>query len=85
MPGGEQQRLLIAQALVHGPALLLLDKPWTASTFPIRPRSPRCISQICDQGVAVMLVAHDANPILGYLDRVIYLAHGGQSRALRMR
>jgi zinc/manganese transport system ATP-binding protein len=33
------------------------------------------VQRICrEEGVAVLLVAHDVNPILGYLDRVIYLA-----------
>jgi len=36
------------------------------------------IQRVCrSQNVAVLLVAHDVNPILPYLDRVLYLAHGG--------
>ena len=39
---------------------------------------PSLISRICQQdGVTVVMVAHDVNPILQYLDQVIYLAHGG--------
>jgi zinc/manganese transport system ATP-binding protein len=75
--GGEQQRLLIAQALVQRPQLLLLDEPLDSLDLPNQAAVAALISEICDEGVAVMLVAHDANPILGYLDRVIYLAHGG--------
>jgi zinc/manganese transport system ATP-binding protein len=75
--GGEQQRLLIAQALVQRPQVLLLDEPLDSLDLPNQAAVAALISDICDEGVAVMLVAHDANPILGYLDRVIYLAHGG--------
>jgi zinc/manganese transport system ATP-binding protein len=36
------------------------------------------IRRVCrEQHVAVMLVAHDINPIISYLDRVVYLAGGG--------
>jgi len=75
--GGEQQRLLIAQALVTRPELLLLDEPLDSLDLPNQATVAALIADICAQGVAVMLVAHDVNPILSYLDRVIYLAHGG--------
>ena len=74
--GGEQQRLLIAQALVTAPRLLLLDEPLDSLDLPNQATVAGLIAQICAGGVAVMLVAHDVNPILGYLDRVIYLARG---------
>jgi zinc/manganese transport system ATP-binding protein len=75
--GGEQQRLLIAQALVQRPQLLLLDEPLDSLDLPNQAATAALLSDICATGVAVMLVAHDVNPILPYLDRVIYLAHGG--------
>ena len=76
--GGEQQRLLIAQALVRRPALMLLDEPLDSLDLPNQAAVAALISGICrDQGVTVMLVAHDVNPILSYLDRVVYVAGGG--------
>jgi zinc/manganese transport system ATP-binding protein len=75
--GGEQQRLLIAQALVQRPELLLLDEPLDSLDLPNQASTAALIADICAQGVAVMLVAHDVNPILPYLDRVVYLAQGG--------
>lgn len=75
--GGEQQRLLIAQALVRRPELMLLDEPLDSLDLPNQATVAALISQICrDQGVTVLLVAHDVNPILSYLDRVVYLAAG---------
>ncbi len=75
--GGEQQRLLIAQALVRGPELLLLDEPLDSLDLPNQASVAALISRLCQQrGVTVMIVAHDANPILSYLDRVVYLAGG---------
>lgn len=76
--GGEQQRLLIAQALVRRPRLLVLDEPLDSLDLPSQVAVAALLSRICrDQDVAVMLVAHDVNPILPYLDRVAYLARGG--------
>jgi zinc/manganese transport system ATP-binding protein len=76
--GGEQQRLLIAQALVRRPELLLLDEPLDSLDLPNQSGVAALIGRICHQeGVSVVMVAHDVNPILHYLDRVVYLAEGG--------
>ena len=76
--GGEQQRLLIAQALVRRPRLLVLDEPLDSLDLPNQAAVAALVSRICrEQGVTVLLVAHDVNPILPYLDRVIYIARGG--------
>jgi zinc/manganese transport system ATP-binding protein len=76
--GGEQQRLLIAQALVRRPELLLLDEPLDSLDVTNQASVSALVQSVCrSQGVAVMLVAHDVNPILPYLDQVLYLAHGG--------
>jgi zinc/manganese transport system ATP-binding protein len=76
--GGEQQRLLIAQALVREPELLLLDEPLDSLDVTNQASVSALIQQVCRSlGVTVLLVAHDVNPILPYLDKVLYLAHGG--------
>jgi zinc/manganese transport system ATP-binding protein len=75
--GGEQQRLLIAQALVRSPELLLLDEPLDSLDLPNQAAVASLVAEICRRaGVAVLLVAHDVNPLLPYLDRVVYLAGG---------
>jgi zinc/manganese transport system ATP-binding protein len=77
LSGGEQQRLLIAQALVRDPEMLLLDEPLDSLDLPNQAAVAALVQRICrDQGVTVVLVAHDVNPILGYLDRVVYFAGG---------
>lgn len=81
LSGGEQQRLLIAQALVRHPALLLLDEPLDSLDLPNQSAVAALISRICtEEQVSVIMVAHDVNPILGYLDQVVYLA-GGRAAA----
>lgn len=77
LSGGEQQRLLIAQALVRRPKLLLLDEPLDSLDLPNQAVVAALVGEICrGEGVAVLLVAHDVNPLLAYLDRVVYLAAG---------
>jgi zinc/manganese transport system ATP-binding protein len=76
--GGEQQRLLIAQALVRRPELLLLDEPLDSLDVTSQASVSALIQSVCrSQGVAVLMVAHDVNPILRYLDQVVHLARGG--------
>src|SRR5437763_8927983 len=78
LSGGEQQRLLIAQALVRRPRLLILDEPLDSLDLPNQSAVAALLQDICrNEGVTVLIVAHDINPILGYLDHVIYLAGGG--------
>ncbi|GLW72908.1 ABC transporter ATP-binding protein [Kitasatospora phosalacinea] len=75
--GGEQQRLLLAQALVTRPRLLLLDEPLDSLDLPNQSAMAALLGRICrDEGVSVVMVAHDVNPILHHLDRVVYLAEG---------
>jgi zinc/manganese transport system ATP-binding protein len=78
LSGGEQQRLLIAQALVREPSLLLLDEPLDSLDLFNQRAVAALVQSICkSEGVTVLLVAHDVNPILPYLDRVVYFAGGG--------
>jgi zinc/manganese transport system ATP-binding protein len=75
--GGERQRLLLAQALIGRPRLLLLDEPLIS----LDPSHQRGVVELArslqtELGIAVLFSAHELNPILGALDRVLYLGHG---------
>ncbi len=77
--GGERQRLLLAQALVGAPRLLLLDEPLIS----LDPRHQREVVELVkslqvELGIAVLFSAHELNPLLDALDRVLYL---GNARA----
>ena len=77
LSGGERQRVLIAQALVREPELLMLDEPLDSLDLPGQRSVAALLQRICrTRGVAVVLVTHDVNPILPYLDQVVYFASG---------
>ena len=77
LSGGEQQRVRIAQALVTDPTLLLCDEPLVSLDL----RHQRDVVALIDarrraHGTAVLFVTHEINPVLAYVDRVLYLASG---------
>jgi len=77
LSGGEQQRLLIAQALLGGPRLLLLDEPLASLDLKSAHEVVGLVARLArERGVTVLLVAHDMNPLLPVVDRVLYLADG---------
>ncbi len=78
LSGGEQQRLLVAQALVSRPRVLILDEPLDSLDLPNQTGVAALLARISrEQQVTVLLVAHDVNPLLSYLDRVVYFGGGG--------
>ncbi len=77
LSGGELQRVFLAEALVSEPDLLLLDEP--LSNLDIR--RERELVQLVDRvvrsrNVTALLIAHNINPLLPVLDKVIYMANG---------
>ena len=75
--GGEQQRLLIARTLISSPRLLLLDEPLDSLDLPNQSSVAALVDRIRrERQVTVLLVAHDVNPLLPYVDRVVYIAGG---------
>ena len=77
LSGGELQRILIARALVRRPRMLLMDEPLESLDLGNQQAISALARDICrTEAVTVVMVAHDVNPILGDLDRVIYMAGG---------
>jgi zinc/manganese transport system ATP-binding protein len=77
LSGGEQQRVRIAQALATEPRLLLCDEPLLSLDL----RHQREVVSLIDdrrraKGTAILFVTHEINPVLPYVDRVLYLADG---------
>ncbi len=77
LSGGERQRLLLAQALIGHPRLLLLDEPLIS----LDPHHQRGVVELVravqrELRITVLFSAHELNPLLGHLDRVLYLGGG---------
>ena len=77
LSGGERQRLLLAQALIGRPRMLLLDEPLIS----LDPHHEREVVELVrslqqELGIAVLFSAHELNPLLGAIDRVLYLGRG---------
>jgi zinc/manganese transport system ATP-binding protein len=77
LSGGEQQRLLLAQALVGEPRLLLMDEPLSYLDVRNQGNIVQLISDIAKRReLTVLLIAHDVNPLLQHIDHVLYAAAG---------
>jgi len=77
LSGGERQRLLLAQALVGRPRLQLLDEPLASLDLRNQVAIARLVARLARaEGITALLVAHDVNPLLPVVDRVLYIAGG---------
>lgn len=77
LSGGEQQRVMIAHALISRPKLLLLDEPLANLDIRSANEVVEVLAKIAaDQHIAILLSTHDMNPLLPVMDRVVYLATG---------
>ncbi len=77
LSGGERQRVAIAEALLDQPKILLLDEPLSGLDPGQQEKVINLIVSIQQQlNITVLITAHDLNPLLGVMNRVLYLSHG---------
>ena len=77
LSGGEQQRVLIAHALISRPRLLLLDEPLANLDIASEQDVVELLGRVArEQQIAVLISAHDMNPLLPVMDRLVYMAAG---------
>jgi len=77
MSGGERQRLLLAQALLGEPQLLLLDEPLISLDYRYQEAVVDLVRRFTrERNITVLFSAHELNQLIGTLDRVLYLGNG---------
>ncbi|WP_024508131.1 ATP-binding cassette domain-containing protein [Bradyrhizobium sp. ARR65] len=77
MSGGERQRLLLAQALLGEPKLLLLDEPLISLDQRYQETIIELVGRFArERNITVLFSAHELNQLIGALDRVLYLGNG---------
>ncbi|HVZ58171.1 MAG TPA: metal ABC transporter ATP-binding protein [Patescibacteria group bacterium] len=77
LSGGEQQRLLIAQALLTNPKILFLDEPLSNLDISHAQVIVTLLTKIArSRNITTLLVTHDVNPLLSTIDKVVYVANG---------
>ncbi len=76
LSGGEQQKIFLAQALVQDPKILLLDEPLANLDLKREVELIELIKSVSKKNnITVILIAHDINPLLPVIDRIIYIAN----------
>jgi zinc/manganese transport system ATP-binding protein len=77
LSGGELQRIFLAEALVSNPDILLLDEPLSNLDLKRETDLLHLVNNIVrTRGVTALLIAHNINPLLPHLDKVMYIANG---------
>ena len=76
LSGGERQRLLLAQALLGKPSLLLLDEPLISLDINHQQAIMKLVGELNRElKLTVLFSAHEINPLIGAIDRVLYLGN----------
>lgn len=76
LSGGNQQKVVLAKALMTQPSLVFLDEPTRGIDVGAKLEVYELINQLTEQGKAVILVSSEMPELLGMSDRIIVLSDG---------
>jgi zinc transport system ATP-binding protein len=76
LSGGQQQKVLLARALVSNPEILIFDEPSTALDPNARESFFNLVQKLNkENGIAIILITHDTGYIGSYANKLMYLDH----------
>ncbi|TCK04787.1 ABC transporter permease subunit [Marinobacterium mangrovicola] len=73
---GQQRILEIARALCADPCLLLLDEPAAGLRHKEKQALAELLSKLRSEGMAILLVEHDMDFVMGLVDRIVVMEFG---------
>ncbi|BDU37333.1 sugar ABC transporter ATP-binding protein [Vibrio nigripulchritudo] len=76
LSGGNQQKVCLARWLVSGIKVLILEEPTRGVDIGAKKDIYRCLRDLAEEGVAIVVTSTDAEEIAGIADRKMVLAHG---------
>ena len=76
LSGGNQQKVVLAKALLGEPEILILDEPTRGIDIGTKAEIYKLICRLADEGKAIIMVSSELPEILGLSDRVVVLSNG---------
>jgi rhamnose transport system ATP-binding protein len=76
LSGGNQQKIVLAKWLAREPSLLIVDEPTRGIDVGTKAEVHRLLSDLANQGVAILMISSELPEVLGMADRVIVLFEG---------
>jgi len=76
LSGGNQQKVMLARALMCEPSILILDEPTRGIDIGAKQEIYRIISNLVDAGVTVILISSEMEEVMGVSDRIIVFGQG---------
>ncbi|MDX6537085.1 MAG: rhamnose transport system ATP-binding protein [Gaiellales bacterium] len=76
LSGGNQQKIVLAKWLARRPALLIVDEPTRGIDVGTKAEVHRLLSDLANEGIAILMISSELPEVLGMADRVIVLFEG---------
>jgi erythritol transport system ATP-binding protein len=82
LSGGNQQKVVVAKALLTGPKVLLMDDPMRGVDVGAKTELYRIMKRLAGGGLAILFTSSDLIEVLGMADRILVMARGRVTREL---
>lgn len=76
LSGGNQQKVVLAKWLETGPRILILDEPTRGIDVGTKAAVHQLMSDLANQGVAILMISSELPEILGMSDRILVMREG---------